>query len=139
MSCCCHTEPCRSGKPVGKTPDETETTSRLALQLKDYRLTTAEILYHLPDHPGILQTYVWQELDIAPRYPVLNKFLEFWRRELDGQLHSVRIASASLIKPPTFRHPEAYLQLHYNTQQATACRYAREYPQPAHRLVFGAM
>jgi len=59
----------------------------LALQLKDYRLTTAEILYHLPDHPDILQTYVWQDLDIAPRFPVLHKFLDFWHRELDGRLH----------------------------------------------------
>ena len=49
----------------------------LAQQLKDYRLTTAEILYRLPDHPNVLQTYVWQDLDIAPRFPVLNKFLDF--------------------------------------------------------------
>ena len=47
----------------------------LALQLKDYRLTTAEILYHLPDHPEILQSYIWQDMDIAPRFPVLQKFL----------------------------------------------------------------
>jgi uncharacterized protein Usg len=84
----------------------------LARQLRDYRLTTAEILYHLPDHPEILQTYIWQELDIAPRFPVLRKFLDFWHRELDGQLHSVRVASASLIKPPSFRSPGAYMQLH---------------------------
>jgi uncharacterized protein Usg len=84
----------------------------LALQLKDYRLTTAEILYHLPDHPGILQTYIWQELDIAPRYPALRKFLDFWHRELDGALHSVRVGSAALIKPATCRMPGAYLQLH---------------------------
>jgi uncharacterized protein Usg len=85
---------------------------RLALQLKDYRLTTAEILYHLPDHPGILQTFVWQDLDIAPRYPVLHRFLDFWRRELDGPVHSVRVASASLVKPASVRVPRAYLQLH---------------------------
>ncbi len=84
----------------------------LARQLRDYRLTTAEILYRLPDHPEILQTYIWQELDIAPSFPVLRKFLDFWHRELDGQLHSVRVASASLIKPPSFRHPGAYMQLH---------------------------
>ena len=84
----------------------------IALQLKGYRLTTAEILYHLPDHPGILQSFVWQDLDIAPQYPVLGKFLDFWRRELEGQLHSVRVASASLVKPPSFRNPGAYLQLH---------------------------
>ena len=84
----------------------------LALQLKDYRLTTAEILYHMPDHPGILQAYIWQEMDIAPRYPVLRKFLDFWRRELDGEVHSVRVASAKLVKPPAYRHSGAYFRLH---------------------------
>jgi len=84
----------------------------LALQLKDYRLTTAEILYRLPDHPEILQTFVWQDLDIAPRFPVLRKFLDFWHRELDGRLHSVRVASAELVKPASYRSPGAYMQLH---------------------------
>ena len=36
------------------------------LQLRDYRLTTAEIIYHLPDHPALLQSFVWQNLDLAP-------------------------------------------------------------------------
>ncbi|HEY1934076.1 MAG TPA: Usg family protein [Acetobacteraceae bacterium] len=84
----------------------------LALQLKDYRLTTAEILYHLPDHPRVLQTYVWQELDLAPEYPVLHKFLDFWSRELDGKVHSVRVATVKLVKPPSVRHPGAWLLLH---------------------------
>lgn len=84
----------------------------LALQLKDYRLTTAEILYRLPDHPEILQTFVWQDLDIAPRFPALRKFLDFWHRELDGRLHSVRVASAELVKPASYRSPGAYMQLH---------------------------
>jgi uncharacterized protein Usg len=84
----------------------------LALQLRDYRLTTAEILYRLPDHPGILQSYIWQDLDIGPRYPVLTKFLDFWRRELDGEVHSVRVGAASLIRPPSYRSPGAYLRLH---------------------------
>ncbi|HEY3848822.1 MAG TPA: Usg family protein [Acetobacteraceae bacterium] len=84
----------------------------LALQLKDYRLTTAEILYHLPDHPGLLQSFVWQHLDLAPRYPELHKFLDFWDRELEGKVHSVRVASARPVKPATFRHPKAWLRLH---------------------------
>ena len=84
----------------------------LARQMKDYRLTTAEILYRLPDHPEILQTFIWQDLDIAPRFPVLHRFLDFWDRELDGKLHSVRVASASLVRPPSFRHPRAYMTLH---------------------------
>ena len=84
----------------------------LAIQLNDYRLTTAEILYHMPDHPELLQTYIWQELDLAPRYPVLCKFLSFWRRELDGKLHSVRVASAGLVQPARFRHSNTIMHLH---------------------------
>ena len=84
----------------------------LVRQLQDYRLTTAEILYHMPDHPGLLQTYVWQDLDIAPRFPELHKFLAFWTRQLDGKLHSVRIASQQLIRPAEFRFPAAELRLH---------------------------
>lgn len=75
----------------------------LARQLHDYRLTTAEIIYRLPDHPGLLQTYVWQDLDLAPKFPVLRRFLEFWQRSLDGKLHQVRVASSALIKPAEFR------------------------------------
>jgi len=83
----------------------------LALQMRDYRLTTAEILYHLPDHPAVLQTYIWQELDIAPKFPVLRKFLDFWSRNLDGKLHSVRVGSSALITPGEWRQA-SLLTLH---------------------------
>jgi uncharacterized protein Usg len=86
--------------------------SGLALQLKDYRLTTAEILYFMPDHPNLVQTYIWQELDLSPEFPVLRRFLDFWERSLDGKLHSVRIASARLISPAEMRFANAELKLH---------------------------
>ena len=82
------------------------------LMVKDYRLTTAEILYHMPDHPSLLQTYVWQGLDLAPKFPTLHKFLDFWERSLDGRLHSVTIASARLIQPNRFRYARALMRLH---------------------------
>ena len=84
----------------------------LSQQLKDYRLTTAEILYRLPDHPAVLQSYIWQELDIAPAYPVLRKFLDFWEREIDGRLHSVRVGSLDLVAAAGVRMPSAVLTLH---------------------------
>ena len=80
--------------------------------LRDYRLTTAEILYHLPDFPAVLQTYVWQEYDLAPRYPVLKRFLDFWEGNLEGKLHSVRVASARLIKPAALRPADLLITLH---------------------------
>ena len=83
-----------------------------ARQLRDYRLTTAEILYHMPDHPTLLQSFIWQDLDIAPRFPVLHKFLNFWTHSLDGKLHSVRVASAGLIQPAEFRFANCLETLH---------------------------
>jgi uncharacterized protein Usg len=80
--------------------------------LKGYRLTTAEILYHMPDHPTVLQSFIWQELDIAPRYPVLTKFLRFWETSIEGKLHSVRVAARGLISPAELRHFGHELTLH---------------------------
>ncbi|MEQ8355857.1 MAG: Usg family protein [Kiloniellaceae bacterium] len=86
--------------------------SDLFRQLNDYRLTTAEILYHLPDHPKLLQSYIWQEYDLAPRYPELRKFLDFWESNLDGPLHSVTVANIPIIKPADTRFAEVCLTLH---------------------------
>lgn len=86
--------------------------SALNLQLNDYRLVTAEILYHMPDHPGLLQSYLWQDYDLAPRLPVLHKFLDFWSHNLDGKLHSIKLARASIITANDWRHTEALLSLH---------------------------
>jgi uncharacterized protein Usg len=80
--------------------------------LESYRLTTAEILYHMPAHPSLLQTYVWQNLDLAPQFPVLNKFLLFWEKKLEGRLHSVKIASAQLITPAQFTFAKGELRIH---------------------------
>ncbi len=87
-------------------------TRELELMLRDYRLTTAEILYHFPDHPALLQTYVWQELDLAPKFPTLKKFLAFWERELDGKLHSVKVMHAEIITPREFRLMSSPISIH---------------------------
>jgi uncharacterized protein Usg len=83
----------------------------MALLLHDYRLTTAEILYHMPDHPGVLQTFLWQDYDIAPEYPVLTKFVRFWEENIDGRLHSVKVATSSLIQPTRYHHAQALMTL----------------------------
>jgi uncharacterized protein Usg len=81
-------------------------------QLEGYGLTTAKILYRLPDYPRFLQTYVWQEYDVFPKFPVLTKFLAFWRRELVGPLHSVTVAHTRLIRPSELRAFNGEFYLH---------------------------
>lgn len=86
--------------------------SSLAFVMRGYRLTTAEILYHRPDHPSLLQTFVWQEYDLVPKFPVLNKFLRFWQSELEGKLHSVRIAATGIIPPTELKYARGEFSLH---------------------------
>ena len=85
-------------------------TDELSLRLQGWRLATAEVLYYMPDHPSLLQSFMWQTLDLAPSYPRLHKFLDFWRREIDAVIHSVRLATGEDLAPPRissgqiFRH-----------------------------------
>src|SRR6185369_15601885 len=81
-------------------------------QMEGYGLTTAQILYRLPDHPSLLQTFVWQDYDLCPRFPVLNKFLAFWLETLEGPLHSVTVAHSRLIKPAEIRPVDGEFRLH---------------------------
>lgn len=80
-------------------------------QLAGYGLATAEILYRLPDHPRLLQSYIWQDYDIAPEFPCLIRFLNFWTEKLDGPLHSVRVGHTRLIRPAEIRTVDGEFRL----------------------------
>ena len=80
-------------------------------QMQGYGLTTAKILYRMPDHPTFLQTYIWQEYDLAPLFPGLKAFLEHWQRELEGALHSVRVAHSQLVEPSEWKAVDGIFRL----------------------------
>lgn len=84
----------------------------LKLLLDGYGLTTAQILYRLPDHPHLLQSYVWQEYDLAPKFPVMLKFIQFWKEKIEGPLHSVIYTHRKLIAPNEWRRVDGELSLH---------------------------
>lgn len=81
-------------------------------QISGYGLTTAEIHYRMPDAPSFLQLFIWQHYDLAPDFPQLQKFLDFWTRELDGPLHSVRVAHQGLIRPAEYRAVDGIIAVH---------------------------
>ena len=73
------------------------------LQVQGYGLMTAEVAYYMPDHPDLLQLFVWQQYDVAPRFPVLHRFLDHWRTDIEAVLHSVRVAHQHLVRPAEWR------------------------------------
>jgi uncharacterized protein Usg len=66
----------------------------------------------MPDHPHILQTYIWQDYDLAPEFPVLFKFIDFWKSRLDGPLHSIRYTHKRLIGPNEWRNLDGEFVMH---------------------------
>ena len=79
-------------------------TDEFALRLKGWSLATAEVLYYMPDHPTLLQSFIWQTLDLAPSYPRIHKFLDFWRAEIQAVIHSVHLANGEVLAPAKVRN-----------------------------------
>lgn len=86
--------------------------SDLERQLNGYGLTTAHILYRIPDFESVLQTYVWQDYDLAPEFPQMRNFLDFWQTNLDGPLHSVQFTHKRLIGPNEWRQVDGEFNIH---------------------------
>ncbi|RYG92164.1 aspartate-semialdehyde dehydrogenase [Loktanella sp. IMCC34160] len=87
-------------------------TTETELMLKGYGLTTAELYYHMPDHPHVLNTFIWQDYDLAPDHDRLLGFISFWREEIEGPLHSVRYTHRKLIRPGEWRNVVGEFRYH---------------------------
>lgn len=83
--------------------------NEMELRLSGWRLATAEVLYYLPDHPSLLQSFLWQTLDLAPTYPRIHRFLDFWKREIDAVIHSVRLATGETLAPPKLQTAKVWI------------------------------
>lgn len=81
-------------------------------RMQGYGLTTAEILYRRPDRNWLLQSYVWQNYDLFPKFPKLQEFLSFWQEQLEGPLFAVTVAHSRLIRPTDFKAIDGVFRLH---------------------------
>ena len=96
---------CRQNAPLDTHRD-------MEMMLKGYGVTTAKIYYRMPDHRNLIQLFVWQLYDIAPKFPELTRFLDFWRTSLDGPIHSVAYVHERLIRPNEWRSVTGEFRLH---------------------------
>ena len=98
--------------PESDVTSKTPASDDFRKQVNGYGLTTAEILYRRPDHPWLLQTYVWQNYDLCPHFPELNQFLRFWQKSIEGVLHTVTVAHSRLIRPAEIKAVDGVFRLH---------------------------
>jgi uncharacterized protein Usg len=103
---------CNRSTTKDSAMDTSRVRSETEMMLKGYGLTTAEMFYRLPDYRNVLNTFVWQEYDLAPDYPALFRFIEFWQDKIEGPLHSVRFTHRKLIAPGEWRNVVGEFRLH---------------------------
>ena len=75
----------------------------MKLQLEGYRFTTAENLYCMTEHQWLITSFIWQFNDLAPRYPKLHEFLDYWRVNIAATFHSVAVMRRERIGPAKTR------------------------------------
>ncbi|UUX51656.1 usg protein [Nisaea acidiphila] len=80
--------------------------------LFERRVTTAEILYRMPDHPDLLQSFIWQTHDVIPKFPRLRRFLDHWRDHIEAPIHSIQISAGSLTGTANFNAAEVEFRFH---------------------------
>lgn len=69
------------------------------LLIREPRRTTLQLYYYMPDHPSLLQEFMWQTLDVPPTFPRIHRFLAYWRREVEAVIHSVNVCAGGIERP----------------------------------------
>jgi len=82
------------------------------LMLKGYGLTTAGLFCRSPDERKAINSFVWQDHNLAPDFPQLFKFIKFWQEMIDGPLHSGRFTHRKLIGPGEWRNMVGKFRVH---------------------------
>ena len=49
---------------------------------------------------------------MPPEFPELHRFLNFWKKNIDATLHTVRVACAEAMAAPEIRNAEALYRIH---------------------------
>lgn len=60
--------------------------------LKRKVLVSLRIFYYMPDYRDIIQEFMWQTEDHKPKYPRVNKFLYYWKENIDAVIADIEMA-----------------------------------------------
>ena len=54
-------------------------------------LVTLNVFYWMPNYENILQQFIWQTMDVKPKYPRVYKFLDYWHNNIDAVVNEIEI------------------------------------------------
>lgn len=73
---------------------------------KGYSLVTVNVIYYLPDYNSLVNEFLWQSLDLRPKYPRIQKFLQHWQNEIDAVIKEIQLTDSFGLSPRKFRKIE---------------------------------
>ena len=59
------------------------------------RIVTVTVLYFIPDYTALLNEFVWQTVDVKPRFPRVHRFLDYWHHEIDAVIKDVTLCDVA--------------------------------------------
>ena len=62
--------------------------------IRNKTLVTLNVYYWMPDYDNILQQFVWQTMDVKPKYPRINKFLDYWHNNIEAIVSEIQICES---------------------------------------------
>ena len=66
----------------------------MLIVIKRKTLVTINVFYWMPDYENILQQFIWQTMDVKPKYPRVHKFLDYWHNNIDAVVREVVICDS---------------------------------------------
>ena len=72
-------------------------------RIRNYSLMTLNIFYYMPDHQHIIQEFLWQTMDLKPKYPRIKEFLKFWQEEIDAKIKEIQIGETGGLQPSKYK------------------------------------
>ena len=54
-------------------------------------LVSLRVYYYMPDYRDLIQEFMWQTMDIKPKYPRVNKFLNYWKENIEAVIADIEM------------------------------------------------
>jgi len=60
-------------------------------------LVSLHVFYYMPDYRDLIQEFMWQTMDIKPKYPRVNKFLNYWKENIEAVIADIEMIETEKI------------------------------------------
>jgi uncharacterized protein Usg len=63
------------------------------IKIDKWELTTIHVYYWMPDYLHILNLFSFQDDDVPPEYPRMQRFVKYWEENLEARIKEIQIGS----------------------------------------------